>query len=61
VGDCDQSDGVTVDELVAGVGIALGNTLIDDCLAFDTNGDRAVTVDELVLAVGNALNGCPAP
>jgi hypothetical protein len=48
-----------VDELIVGVNIALGETSIDACLAFDAGGDGQVTVDEILLAVNNALDGCP--
>lgn len=58
-GDCNTDHSVTVDELVAGVSIALGNSLLDQCASFDGNLDRQVTVDELVGAVNSALNGCP--
>jgi len=59
VGDCDGSGGVTVDELVRGVNIALGNLLPVECSAMDRDGSGTVTVDELVAAVNNALGGCP--
>jgi hypothetical protein len=58
VGDCDGSVSVTVDELVLGVMIALGDTLPDECPPFDFTGDGSVTVDELVQAVSAALEGC---
>jgi cysteine-rich repeat protein len=58
-GDCDGSGAVTVDEVLTGVNIALGNAPLDTCSAFDANGDHAVTVDEILAAVNNALNGCP--
>lgn len=57
-GDCDSDDTVVISELVRGVRIALGDALLDDCPAFDTNGDGAVRVSELVAAVLAALNGC---
>jgi glucose/arabinose dehydrogenase len=60
VGDCNHSDTVTVDELVLGVNISLGNLPIDSCPVFDADGDGHVSVDELIQAVNNALNGCPA-
>lgn len=59
LGDCDELGAVTVDELVKGVNIALGNADISTCPSFDENSDTQVTVDELVKAVGFALNGCP--
>ena len=52
------SGGVTVDELVTGVNIALGTTMLDQCQAFDCNGNGHVTVDCFVHAVNRALNGC---
>lgn len=58
-GDCDGSGVVTVDEVLAGVNIALGNAPLGTCPAFDANGDQRVTVDEILAAVANALNGCP--
>ena len=57
VGDCDGSGGVTIDELILGVDIALGSVAVTSCPAFDP-GDGAVHVTELVTAVGNALHGC---
>ncbi|MBI4517502.1 MAG: hypothetical protein HY699_16995 [Deltaproteobacteria bacterium] len=59
IGDCSGDRHVTVDELVTGVNIALGNLAIDQCSSFDTSGDQKVTVDELLKAVNAALNGCP--
>jgi hypothetical protein len=59
-GDCDRGGSVTVDELVNGVNIALGNAASDSCRIFDTNRNGSVTVDELVKAVNYALNGCPS-
>jgi hypothetical protein len=59
IGDCAGLHVVSVDQLVAGVRIALGDAPLSLCPAFDGNDDRAVTVDELVEGVNNALNGCP--
>ncbi|MBI4518166.1 MAG: hypothetical protein HY699_20375 [Deltaproteobacteria bacterium] len=58
VGNCDDDEQVTVDELVKGVNIALGSLLLSDCPSFDTDDSGTVTVDELVRAVNNALIGC---
>lgn len=58
-GDCSEDGTVTVDELVRGVAIALGNATLDTCTAMDRSGDGSVTVDELIAAVNNALDGCP--
>jgi hypothetical protein len=62
-GDCDFSGQLTVDELIKGVNIALGNAPLAGCVAFDINGDGQVTIDELIAAVNVALTGCfpPAP
>jgi hypothetical protein len=59
-GDCNSNGQVTVDELVKGVNIALGNLPVGDCPAFDTNDNNEVTVDELIKAVNAALSGCPS-
>jgi hypothetical protein len=61
VGDCDGSGEVRINELIVGVGIALGTTPLDACSAFAPNGSGAVEINELVAAVNNALNGCAAP
>jgi hypothetical protein len=58
VGDCSGEHRVTVDDLIKGVNIALGNVAIDVCAAFDLNGDGRVEVNELISAVASALNGC---
>lgn len=59
VGDCNGDGVVTVDEILIGVNIALGNLDVSACENFDANGDGQVTVDEILTAVNNALNGCP--
>jgi len=60
VGDCNGSGTVTVNELIIGVNISLGNQPVSACPAFDPNGSGTVTVTELIQAVNNSLNGCPA-
>ncbi|HVN84108.1 MAG TPA: matrixin family metalloprotease [Candidatus Binatia bacterium] len=60
VGDCDGDHKVSVDELVKGVNIALGNDVVASCEAFDSDHNDKVTVDELVQGVNAALNGCPS-
>jgi len=59
VGDCDGSLSVSVDELVFGVNIALGEADLAACPEFDADSNDLVTVDELVQAVNSALEGCP--
>jgi hypothetical protein len=58
-GDCDGDGGVTINELITGVNLALGGSAASTCAAFDANGDGEVTIDELLVAVNRALNGCP--
>jgi len=49
---------VTVDEIIRGVNIVLGNQSLDLWLSLDANYDEQVDVTELVQAVGDALSGC---
>lgn len=58
-GDCNGDGQVTIDELVKGVNIALGQQLLAACPAFDRGGDGQVTIDDLIAAVNAALTGCP--
>lgn len=58
VGDCDDGNSITVNELVTGVNVALGNVPLSACPPFDANGDRAVAINELVAAVNAALGVC---
>ena len=57
VGDCSGNRTVTIDELVEGVNILLGNATLDQCSAFDCNHNGHVTIDCVVTAVNNALSG----
>lgn len=57
-GDCNENGVVTVDELVRGVNIALGNAPVDGCLPFDPDGSGTVTISELIGAVNATLGGC---
>lgn len=59
LGDCNGDGRVSVDELVRGVAIALGNVPFAECPALDRNGDGEVAVYELITAVNAALAGCP--
>jgi len=59
-GDCDADGFVTVNELVSGVSIAIGNATLDRCPACDRDGNSRVTIDELIAAVRSNLVGCPA-
>ncbi len=57
-GDCDEDGHVTVDELVAGIAMALGGGAGASCESLDLDDNGTVTVDEIVTAVNNALEGC---
>ncbi len=59
LGDCDRDGNVTVDEILAGVSVALGQAGLAICPAFDRDGDGIVQVDVILSAVDYALNGCP--
>ena len=58
VGDCNTSGEVTVDELIHGINMALGDNPVSECAVFDSNHDGLVTVDELLQAINVALSGC---
>jgi hypothetical protein len=58
IGDCNEDNTVTVDELLRSVNIALGNLGLSECPLSDTNNDGQVTIDEILTAVNFALNGC---
>jgi hypothetical protein len=58
--DCDGDGAVVINELVTGIGIALGSAPLASCPAFDRDGDGTVAIDEIIAAVGAALNGCEA-
>jgi hypothetical protein len=57
-GDCSRDDVVTIDELLIGIGIALGEIAMVECTEVDNDADEAVGIEELVDAVGATLNGC---
>ena len=61
VGDCDQSDSVSVDELLVAIQIVLGTADVDSCLSIDVDRNEIVTIDELILGVQSVLNGCNRP
>lgn len=58
VGDCNGDGEVTINELILGVNIALGNKPLSECPAADANGDGEVTIGELIQAVKDVINGC---
>lgn len=58
-GDCNGDGQVSVDELLLGVGIALGSEVTMACPAFEAEGS-GVTIADLIAAVDDALSGCRA-
>lgn len=61
IGDCDLNGSVRVNELVAGVNIALDQLGVDRCREMDEDGSASVTVNELVIATNASLGACPEP
>jgi len=59
MGDCGDDGSVTIQDLIAGVSIALGNQPVSVCHAVDGDRNGSVTVNELIRAVTSALGGCP--
>jgi len=57
-GDCNGDGAVTVNELIVGVNIALGTTMVSACPQFDRDDDGAVSISEIIGAVQSALSGC---
>ncbi len=62
VGDCNSDAEVTVDEIIIGVNMALGNVAANVCPAFICCVGQVCTTDVscIVGALDNALDGCPA-
>src|ERR1043166_8202454 len=58
LGDCSGNGVVTVEELLRGVNISLGQARLTGCDSYDGNGDQQVTVNELLAAVVHAWDGC---
>jgi len=56
-GDCNGDGLVTVNEIVAGVSIALGAAAADSCPGLQS-GSGTVTVDQLIRAIASSLNDC---
>src|SRR5947207_16018103 len=60
VGDCDGHGQVSSDELVTIFDVALGTSLLSDCMTGDANADATISVEEIITAVTNKLGTCPA-
>ena len=57
-GDCNADGVVSIDELVAAVGVSLDPERVAICEPVDRDGDGRAGVDELIRAVRSALSGC---
>jgi hypothetical protein len=55
---CHGDGRVSLDELVAGIGISLRAGPVNECLAADSDSDQHVGIDEIVAAVASALRNC---
>ena len=58
VADCNGDGEVTVNEVILGVNIALGNKPVSDCPDADENSNGEVTIGELIQAVNDVISGC---
>ncbi len=57
-GDCSGDAAVTIDEIIRGVSIALGQSTVASCRQIDTDGNTEVSIAEIISAVNSALFGC---
>ena len=57
IGDCDNDGAVTIDELIVGVAMALGEDVPGACMAFCFTLEPDITC--LERAINAALDGCP--
>jgi len=57
-GDCSGDAAVTIDEIIRGVSIALGQSTVAGCRQIDRDGDTEVSISEIIGAVNGALFGC---
>jgi hypothetical protein len=56
--DCNEDGAVTLDEVVTGIRIALGQVDATACESADADGDGTVGIDELLGGVRYAIDGC---
>jgi putative iron-regulated protein len=59
-GDCDFSGGVSINELITGVNLALNAETDAVCIALDVDDDGKIAINELIAAVASAVGGCVA-
>jgi hypothetical protein len=57
-GDCNGDGQVSINELIRGVNIALGDQAVTVCLAVDADQNGRVAINELIQAVTSSLQGC---
>jgi pimeloyl-ACP methyl ester carboxylesterase len=55
VADCNRDGVVSVEEVITGARIALGESTLPDCPEMDVNADGVVAIDDLLAGVRNAL------
>jgi len=55
VGDCNDDNAVTVNELITLVNIAMQSEELSACAAGDQDGNGSITISEIITAVSNAL------
>lgn len=60
-GDCDGDRTVSIDELITGVNIVLGQLAANACPALDLAGEGRIGIDALIRAVNLASSGCIGP
>jgi hypothetical protein len=60
-GDCDYDGIVKVNEVIRGVGIAVGAVGLSTCRAADVTTDGKIGIDELIRSVDALLSGCSYP
>jgi hypothetical protein len=57
--DCNDDGAVTINELIAGINIVLGQAELSTCAVIDADHDGTLTINEVVSGVKGALTGCP--
>ncbi|MEO8604924.1 MAG: hypothetical protein ABI629_20320, partial [bacterium] len=57
-GDCGGDGRVTIADLTTVINIALGNLVLEDCPAADSNASGEIEIADVIAAVNSALNGC---
>lgn len=58
--ECNGDGTVSINELIVGIAIALGERPLADCPAMDADGDGALRIAEIIVAVNAAFSPCNA-